>query len=127
MSKNKILPGQCKDTGMAMVLILLLIVLVNRSFTLIGVAIGVLVLTMTAPILLKPVARLWFALSHGMGQVVSTVILTVIFFVVVTPISLVRKLLGHDAMRLEQWRGGRGSVFVRREHKFTAEDLEKPF
>lgn len=112
---------------MAMVLILLLIALANRSFFFIGLAIGVLILTMTAPTLLRPLARLWFALSHGMGQIVSTAILTLVFFVVVTPVSLVRKLLGRDAMGLRQWRGGGQSAFVRREHTYTAEDLEKPF
>lgn len=112
---------------MALVLILLIIALTKRSFFFIGLAIGVLILTMTIPMLLRPAARWWFALSHGMGQIASTVILTVIFFVVVTPISMVRKLWGRDAMGLGQWRDGRESAFVRRDHTYTGEDLEKPF
>lgn len=126
-TKKKILPEQCKDTGLALLLIILLVAWGQRSSVLLAPAVGVLVLAMTAPQLFTPLARLWFALSHGMGKVGSTVLLSLVFFVVVTPVALLRRLLGRDAMGLRQWRGGSQSVFVRRDHTFTAADLEKPF
>jgi len=127
MRTEKITLDQCKDTGLAIILIALLVVWAHRSFTLIAPAIVVLILTMTAPKLLTPLARLWFGFSHYLGQVVSTILLSIVFFGVVTPMGLVRKLSGKDAMGLGQWRMGRQSAFTRRDHTFTAADLEKPF
>lgn len=127
MPAEKITLDQCKDTGLAIILIALLIVWAQRSFTLMAPAIGVLIVTMTAPRLWTPLARLWFGFSHYLGQAVSTALLSIVFFGVVTPMGLIRKLSGKDAMGLGQWRAGRQSAFTRRDHTFTAADLEKPF
>ena len=127
MGNKKVTPDQCKDTGLAIILIALLVVLAQRATTMIAPAIGVLIVTMTAPKLLTPVARLWFGFSHYLGQAVSTVLLSIVFFGVVTPMGLIRRLTGKDAMGLGQWRAGRQSAFIRRDHTFTAVDLEKPF
>jgi len=127
MLKKKILPDQCKDTGLALILILLLVAWGKQSLALLGPIIFVLILTMAAPVLFTPLARGWFALSHGMGVVVTNVLLSVVFFVVVTPMALFRRLSGRDAMGLKQWRSGNQSVFVRRDHTYTAADLERPF
>jgi hypothetical protein len=127
MQTQKITLDQCKDTGLAIILILLLAAWAQRSVTLIVPAILVLIVAMTAPKLLSPLARLWFGFSHYLGQVVSTILLSVVFFLVVTPMGLIRKLSGKDAMGLGQWRAGRQSAFTRRDHTFTAADMEKPF
>lgn len=127
MLKKKINADQCRDTGLAMILIALLLALGKGSMKPVAIAVMVLILTMTAPKLFSPLARLWFSLSHWLGEIVSTILLTVVFFVVVTPIGLLRKLSGKDAMGLGQWKAGRQSVFVRRDHAVSAADLEKPF
>ncbi|MDD5759572.1 MAG: SxtJ family membrane protein [Desulfobulbaceae bacterium] len=127
MRAAKITVGQCKDTGLAILLIALLVISLQRSMALVGPAILVLILTMTAPKLLSPLARLWFAFSHYLGEIVSTILLTIVFFVVVTPMGLIRRLSGKDAMGLTKWRAGRQSVLIKRDHTFSAADLEKPF
>ena len=127
MRTEKITLDQCKDTGLALILIALLIVWAHRSFSLVAPAIVVLILTMAAPKLLSPLARLWFGLSHYLGQAASTILLSIVFFGVVTPIGLIRKFSGKDAMGLGQWRAGRQSTLIQRDHTFTAADLEKPF
>ena len=127
MHKKKITADQCKDTGLAMTLIALLVALAKDSMTPVAFAIAVLILTMTAPGLFSPLARLWFGLSHWLGKIASTLLLSIVFVLVVTPVGLIRKLSGKDAMRLGQWKAGRESVFVRRDHHVTAADLEKPF
>lgn len=127
MPQKKISPNQCKDTGMALILILLLLAFAERSFSFLGPAIALLILTMTAPTVLAPMARWWFALSHGLGKVMSFLLLGLVFFLVVTPMAACRRLAGHDAMGLRQWHDGGQSSFVRRDYTFTAADLEKPF
>ena len=53
-------------------------------------------LGLAAPKMLKPVYLGWMAMALVLGIVVSTVILTLFFFVVITPIGLLARLLGKD-------------------------------
>ena len=78
-------PEQAKDTGMAMVLICLLLGYFGKFPKFLGVSIVLLLITMAWPKAFRPLAGLWFGLSHLMGQVVSKIILTLAFFLVVTP------------------------------------------
>ncbi|MCF6291691.1 MAG: SxtJ family membrane protein [Desulfobacterales bacterium] len=118
---------QTKDTGLAMVLILLLCRLYWEERIFLLLAIACLVITMTWPGFFKPLARVWFGLSHVMGTVVSKILLTLVFYGVATPIGLLRRLTGADPMRVQQWRDGDQSVFVEKAHRFEAKDLEKPY
>ena len=64
-------PEQAKDTGMAMVLICLLLGYFGKFPKFLPVSIVLLLITMAWPKAFKPLAGLWFGLSHVMGQVVS--------------------------------------------------------
>jgi hypothetical protein len=120
-------PEQAKDTGMAMVLICLLLGYWGKFPKFLPVSLGLLILTMAWPNAFRPLAVLWFGLSHLLGRVMSRVILTVVFFVVVTPIALIRRLMGADALQLKKWKQGRGSVFVVREGVIQGKDMENPY
>ena len=82
---------------------------------------------MTFPQLYRPVAVLWLGLSHLLGTVVSKILLTLVFFGVVTPIGLARKLLGIDSLKLKDFKSGENSVMIIRNHIFTGKDIEKPY
>jgi len=118
---------QAKDTGLAAVLILLLVAQFWERQVLIAPAIAVLVITMTWPALFRPAARVWFGLSEVLGTVASKVLLSVVFFVVGTPIGLIRRVLGADSMRLREWKNNGESVFFERDHTYTSGDLERPY
>lgn len=59
---------------------------------------------LAAPRALRPVYRAWMALAFGLGLVVTTVLLTLFYYLVVTPIALVARLCGQDflALRLDR-------------------------
>lgn len=116
-----------KDTGMAAVLILLLVTWFTAQLVWVIPAIVILILTMTVPVVFKPLSVVWFGFANILGHVVSTLILTILFFVVVMPVGFIRKMGGADALRLKEWQDNEDSVFVVREHLYTAEDLEKPY
>ena len=116
-----------RDTGMAAVLILLLVTWFSANLALVIPAIVVLILTMTVPVVFKPLSVVWFGLANLLGHVVSTVILAVLFFVVLMPIGIIRKAGGADALGLKKWRNGDESAFVVRDHQYVAGDLEKPY
>ncbi len=120
-------PEQAKDTGMAMVLICLLLGYFGKFPKFLGVSIVLLLITMAWPKAFKPLAGFWFGLSHVMGQVVSKIVLTLIFFVVVTPVGLIRRLTGADSLQLKKWKQGTDSVFAERQGAIQDKDLLNPY
>ncbi len=118
---------QAKDTGMAMVLICLLVGVIGQRQQLVTLAIPLLLLNMIWPSAYKPVAKLWLGLSHLLGTVMSKLILSILFFVLVTPVGLLRRVLGRDTLQLKKWKKDHSSVFRIREHTYTSEDIRQPF
>lgn len=119
--------AQARDTGMALVLICLLGAWFGHRQDFLGYAIILLVLDMTWPAAFKPVARLWFGLSHILGTVMSKILLGLVFLSVVTPMALFRRTIGKDAMQMKKWKKDATSVFRVRDHTFTARDIETPY
>jgi len=119
--------AQSRDSGLALILISLLLAwgAANRFFLLLGI--GLLIVTMTAPGVFRPFAKVWFGLSHAMGTVISRILLTLLFYTMVTPVGIIRRFLGKDAMQLKAWKKGRASVFQTREHLFSPQDLDHPY
>ena len=118
---------KCKDSGLALVLICLICYQVWKIDILVLLAIIFLVITMTYPPVFKPFAVFWFGLSTALGTVISKIILSVLFFSMVYPIGLLRRILGKDSMRLKSWKQGQDSVFRVRGQRLTAKDLEHPY
>ena len=118
---------QAKDTGLAILLIILLTAHLTDNLSLILPAIVILVLAMVWPTLFRPLAPLWFGLAYMLGTVVSKCLLTVLFWVLVTPIGALRRLFGSDPMKMKVWKNGRDSVLLERNHTFTKKDIDKPY
>ena len=56
------------------------------------------VLGLVAPTLLKPVHKAWMALAVILGYIMTRVLLTLVYFLAVTPIGLIMKALGKDLL-----------------------------
>jgi hypothetical protein len=118
---------QARDTGMAMVLICLLMgVFSNRPGWNLA-ALSLLIINMVWPAAYRSLARVWLGLSLLMGTVVSKIILTILFFIVVTPVGCARRMIGADPLQLKKWKKDTGSVFRQRKHIFTAGDIKTPY
>lgn len=120
-------PDQARDTGLALTLLCLLIVHFWQAYRLVPLAMIFLIVTMVWPRAFQPVAGLWFGLAHLLGTVMSNVILTVLFFGLVTPIGLLRRLMGADALQLKKWKKGEDSVFAVRSNLIQKKDLQAPY
>jgi polyferredoxin len=118
---------QATDTGMAMVLILLLIGYFTGEVTYFKLSIPILILNMIYPMLFYPLAIFWFGLSHLIGGLVSKVLLTLVFFTILLPIGLIRRILGKDSLHLKAWKKDSTSAMTDRNKTFTSEDLVDPF
>jgi len=66
------------------------------------VAILFAVTTLLSPQLLAPLNRLWYGLGMLLGKIVSPIVLGTIFFVLITPISLVTRLFGRDELKMKK-------------------------
>lgn len=55
-----------------------------------------------APYLLAPLNRAWFAFGELLGRVVSPIALGLIFFALITPVSIITRLFGRDELRLKR-------------------------
>jgi len=118
---------QSKDTGMAMVLICLLFGLLGQKHFFLKAAVVLLLLDMIWPAAYGPAAKLWLGLSHLLGTVMSKVLLTVLFFLIVTPVGIARRMAGKDSLQIKGWKTGKISVFRIRDHIFTSEDIHHPY
>jgi predicted membrane metal-binding protein len=76
------------------------------------------------PGVLGPLYRVWMRLGHLLGTVNTKIILFLVWWVIVTPIGLVRRLVGKDPMR----RAARGEETYRvRKDALPAKSMERMF
>jgi hypothetical protein len=80
----------------------------------------ILILSIFSPRLLSPFYRAWMALGHLLGQIVSPIVLGLIFFFLITPTSLVGRLAGRDPLRLKS--RAISSYWIKREPAGPAPD-----
>jgi hypothetical protein len=91
-----------------------------------GAGLALMLLGLAAPPLLKPLQKAWMTLAVLMGWFMTRLILSVLFFFVVTPIGLVARLAGKKFMYPPP--EGAESYWIRREGKDQdAKRLEKQF
>ena len=50
--------------------------------------------------ILTPLNKIWFKFGIFLGKIISPLIMVIIFFLVVTPIGLIMRLLGKDLLNL---------------------------
>ena len=99
--------GSNKSFGIVFFLVFLLIAtypLINgnelRLWSLV-VSIIFLLLGLINSKILNPLNKLWFKLGIFLGKIISPLIMGIIFFLVVTPIGLIMRLLKKDLLNLK--------------------------
>ena len=68
--------------------------------------------------------RSWMKLALVLGWINSRILLTILFFVVLTPVALVARLLGKTSIRKQP---ANGTQLITRHHLFTKNDLQHPW
>ena len=54
------------------------------------------------PKLLYPANKLWFLLGLLLGKIISPIVLGTMFFLMITPISLILRIFGRDELKLKK-------------------------
>jgi hypothetical protein len=85
-----------------------------HSLPMLALAVVMALVTLTRAAWLTPLNRAWMKLGELMGRVVSPVVLGIIFFAVFTPVGLVMRAFGRDAM-CRRFEPGQPSYWVKRD------------
>lgn len=59
------------------------------------------VLAISKPILLARTEKLWMRLGEKLGSLMTVVILTLIYYLIVTPLGCITRLMGEDLLKLK--------------------------
>ena len=76
------------------------------------------------PVVLHPLSRVWLALGRLLHKIVSPVVMGAIFFLVVTPIGWIQRMIGRDILSLRRNRGA-ATYWVARDAQPPANDAMK--
>jgi polyferredoxin len=117
----------CVEFGQVSTLVSIIFILYFKNNNYAIAAFVLLLITIVAPIILYPFAFLWFALSELLSKVSPVIILGVLFFLIVVPVGLLRKLFGKDSLRLKQFKKDKTSLLIERNHSYTDSDLLHTF
>ena len=72
----------------------------GHAYTWLAIVAGLFgVVTLVRPSLLRPLNRLWMLFAELLHRIVSPVVLGAIFYVVLTPVGAVQRVMGRDTMR----------------------------
>jgi len=104
VSNTKVKMGSEKSFGLVFAVVFLIIALFPllganqvRLWAL-GVAAVFAVLAYLRPSLLAPLNRVWFLFGLLLHKIISPVVMAIVFFLTVTPIGLIMRLMGKDPL-----------------------------
>jgi len=81
----------------------------------------------TIPVILKPVYWIWMIFATILGWIMTRVILSLLFFVILTPIGLIARLFGKQFIELK-WNKTNSTYWnYRNKDEFEKEKYEKQF
>ncbi|MBN1466893.1 hypothetical protein JXA02_14160 [candidate division KSB1 bacterium] len=99
----------------------------QRAWWLAGIAVLLLGLALSYPSSLNPLHRLWMGLALVLGYFMSRILLTILFYFIITPIGLIMRLAGKDILN-ERIEPDRQSYWIVRPKTETSPDrYEKLF
>ncbi|WP_439698215.1 SxtJ family membrane protein [Mucilaginibacter sp. AW1-7] len=90
-------------TGAACLFISIYKQLVCHHFSFVLAIVGALLvlIALTVPLLLNPLRILWTKIGDVLGMINTGIILFLVFFLVITPIGLIMRLLGKQGLELK--------------------------
>ena len=105
---NNIKIGSNRNFGIVFFVVFILIglypLLKSGNLNIISILIGLifLILGVLNSRFLTPLNKIWFKFGLLLGQIISPVVMGIIFFLVVTPIAFIMRILGKDVLRLKK-------------------------
>jgi hypothetical protein len=119
---------QNQEFGIAISLVLLIVLLFKHiGSPFIEIVSLILVLSVLYPQIFTPFTKVWFIFGKMLGGIMSNVILFFVFFLIVTPVGLLRRMFSVDNLHLHDLKNKQHSAFVVRNKIFKASDLDNQY
>jgi hypothetical protein len=112
-------------TILVMVTGLLLIGYIFKIQILYPISLGIALLACLSTYLASKIEWIWMKFAHVLGWINSRILLSIVYFVFLTPIALLRRVFQKESnwkLRVEK-----KSFFVERNHTYTKDDLINPW
>ena len=102
--------------GSVLVVLAIVFYFLDRSYFIYFSAAGLVLIIMgfISPVILKPLNKVWMGLAVVLGWLSSRIILIVVFYLVLTPISLIAKISGKKFLDLK-YKSEKDSYWIKRE------------
>ena len=115
--------------GIAFIVISIVLMISRKDSALYFGASGILItiVGLTLPKILKPLNKAWMTLSIILGWFMTRVILIILFYIALTPISLLSKLFKKDFLELKLEKDKQSYWQKRERKKFDPADYERQF
>ena len=84
-------------------------------------------LSFIPPFLLKPIHKIWMTLAVLLGWFMTRVILSILFYLVITPIGLLLRLFGKDVLDLKFDRNADSYWILKEKVKSETRNYERQF
>lgn len=127
MNYKMITSKQSTETSIVFALSFIVLGLLYNSTSWYYASVAFLVAALLFPFIFKPLAYVWFGLAKTLSWFTSRLLLSILFFLLVTPVALIRKLLGKESLQLKAFKKNKPSAFVPKNRKFTVADIKYPF
>lgn len=98
--------------------------LIYESTWLIYLSIALLAIPVLSVKLSLFIAKIWFGFSDYLGLIMNYIIMFICFYLFLVPLAFLQKLFGKNQI-LRKQEGD--SYFIKRDHLFTSEDIDKPW
>jgi hypothetical protein len=122
VNKNKYIET---STILALASLIIIGLLARRPFLSVYIAILFLVIGLFIPPCARIIHQIWFKVVELISLVNSRIILTFIFFFVLTPLALTRRLFKRqDTLNLKPVKK---SLFKERNHTYSQDDMTRPW
>lgn len=92
-----------------------------------GVGLFLILSGLLFPVILKPLNKIWMTLAIILGWIMTRVILTILFYLVLTPIGFLAKIFGKDFLDLKLDTNVNTYWIKRESKKKDAIDYERQF
>lgn len=118
---------QNMEVGIVLTLVFLVTGLMTGLIVWFQVGVCTLLLAVLIPVAYTPLSWGWYGFARLAECVCSKVVLSLIFFLVVTPVALLRRCFSEDILRLRSFKKQQNSVFIVKEKTYKKEDMDKQY
>lgn len=99
----------------------------TNSFYLIGFAIIFAIVGSLLPAIIRPIYKVWMGFAFSLGWIMTRILLSLIFYIIITPIGLILRLMGKDFLNIRAHKQVDSYWIKRSEQKTDAEQYKHLF